>query len=174
MKMSLNFLYCGMKGKRYSFITLLLLTACTKRPDNTAITHIVESKAQKYLAKTLPDPKSYKPIAFSPLDSIMLSHLNDKNYIRLDDSIMEVEAVRFREMGENWTLFEQRKASGYYEKKQALFKKQQALIARRVKPRFAGYKLEHEFKAVDTSGDTVINKYVFCFDPKGNITKVLK
>lgn len=175
MKMGLNFLYCGMKGKRNLFLTLLLLAAaCTPRPDDSAITKIAETKAKKYLAKNLPHPQSYQPLAFSPIDSIMLSHLNDTNYMRLDDSIMEVEAVRFREMGENWPLFVQRKESGFYEKKQAIFKKQQAIIAKRVKPRFAGYKLEHAFKAVDTTGDTVINNYIFCFDTEGNITRVLK
>ena len=158
-----------MKGQRYLFILILLSAACSG-PDKAAL----KSTAKNYLAKNLTHFTSYEPVAFRGPYKIVESYLNDKTYIQLDDSIMEVEAARFREMGENFKLFQQRKASGFYEKKQAYFKKQQDSIAKRIKPRFTGYKLEHYFKTTDTLGITVLNKYVFCFDPKGKLTQVLK
>ncbi|RVU00040.1 hypothetical protein EOD41_13835 [Mucilaginibacter limnophilus] len=151
---------------------LFLAVACTgptKQLNKTA-----QHNAQKYLQNYLTDFSSYKPVSFSKLDSIMESHLNNEEYIRLDDSVMEMEAIRFRDMGEDFKLYKQRETTGWYTKKQNNFKHLQDSIARKVKPRFSGYKLEHEFMAADTTGKSTLNNYIFCFDEEGRLLKVIK
>ncbi|GAA4328544.1 hypothetical protein GCM10023149_32620 [Mucilaginibacter gynuensis] len=163
-----------MKGTGYIFILILLFAACTGNRKPVLKADLKDS-ARHYLIKTLPNPASYKPLAYTDFDSIFYSYRNDKTYMRFDDSIMEVEAVRFRDMGENWNLFLERKNTGFYDKKQAYFKKLRDSVARHVQPRFTGYKLKHQFKIADTTtGDTVLNTYVFCFDTDGKLTNVLK
>ncbi|RYY37445.1 MAG: hypothetical protein EOP46_02580 [Sphingobacteriaceae bacterium] len=135
---------------------------------------MAKTNARKYLQNYLTNFSTYKPIAFGELDSIVESHLNDTQYIRLDDSIMEIEALRFRDMGENFPLFKYRDTSGWYVDKQSFFKKQRDSIAQTITPRFAGYKLEHEFLATDTNGSIKFNKYIFCFDKEGKLLRVIK
>lgn len=168
-----------MKGPYCLIILILLLAACSnpdnKKPANTIdLTAITKKTAKEYLAKNSKYLKNYQPIAFGGLDSIVESHLNNKNYIQLGDSIMEIEAIRFREMGENWKLFLKRKESGFYENKQARFKKSQDSIARLIVPKFTGYTLEHRFKTTDSTGEVKLNKYVFCFDEQGELDTVLR
>jgi len=162
-----------MKGPSYLHILLLLCAACTK-PDKSDLYETVKLNAKNYLTQNLTDTSNYEPVGFSGPDSIVQSYRNDKIYQQFDDSIIEVEAIRFREMGENFKLFQQRKASGFYDKKQAYFKRKRDSVANVIEPEFIGYKLEHHFKTADISGVKTLKKYTFLFDEKGKLLNVLK
>ncbi|MCD8740449.1 hypothetical protein LT679_07530 [Mucilaginibacter roseus] len=152
----------------------LFAAACSNKKVDEHTAAAINSNAKKWVAKNLADTPGYKPVNFSSIDSIVLSYRNDSAYIRLEDSIMQIEALRFQEMGENFKLFTARKQSGYYEKKQAGFRQQQIAIMNTMKPKFVGYKLDHHFTVTDSSGAALLNKYILCFDRDGNLTGVLR
>lgn len=158
----------------FCLVALVALAACSNPKQDDKAIAAAQTNAQKWTTTHLADTPGYKPVGFSEMDSIILSYQNDSAYIRLDDSIMEVEALRFREMGENFKLFNERKESGYYENKQAGFRKLQAGIIKKVKPKFVGYKIDHQFTVTDSTGAELVNTLVLCFDRDGNLTKVMR
>ncbi|MCC8409703.1 hypothetical protein LJ707_12255 [Mucilaginibacter sp. UR6-1] len=158
----------------YCLIIGLFTSACTGKKINDHTVATANANAKQWAAKNLADTPGYKPLGFDGPDSIILSYRNDSAYIRLEDSIMQIEALRFQEMGENFKLFNERKESGYYERKQAGFRKLQAGIIKKVKPQFIGYKIEHHFTVTDSSGAALLNKYVLYFDRQGNLTKAAR
>ncbi|WP_345331945.1 hypothetical protein [Mucilaginibacter defluvii] len=157
---------------------LLLLTilaaACSNEKVDEHIAATIDSNAKNWVVKNLADKPGYKSVNYSRIDSIVLSYRNDSAYIRLEDSIMQIEALRFQEMGENFKLFNERKESGYYEKKQAEYRKKQERIKQKVEPNFIGYKVDHHFTVTDSSGAALLNKYILCFDKNGNLTRVIR
>ncbi|MEO6151415.1 MAG: hypothetical protein ABIN95_11140 [Mucilaginibacter sp.] len=173
MAFHLKSLYCSIKESNYIFFLFVFCAACTG-PGKPTLYKTVKLNAQNYLIKHLNHASHYEPVSFSGLDSIVQSYRNNKIYLQFDDSVTEVEAVRFREMGENFKLFKQREESGFYDSRQAYFKRKRDSVAGVIEPEFVGYKIEHQFKAADSTGVRILKKYVFCFDEDGNLLSVLK
>ncbi|RCH54284.1 hypothetical protein DJ568_13390 [Mucilaginibacter hurinus] len=162
-----------MKVNNIAFMLIMFCAACV-HPGNEDLNKMLRTKAQQYLKTQLTDSSFYHPVSFSSPDSIMYSYLNDVVYLQYDDSVSEVEATRFREMGENFALYKQREKTGYYNSRLAYFKGKRDSVANTIEPDFAGYNLEHQFKTVSSTGDSVIRKYIFCFDKNGNLFNVIK
>lgn len=158
----------------YFLLLSIFAAACTSKKTNDHAVVVTNANAKKWVTQNLADTPGYKSLDFSKPDSIILSYLNDSAYIRLEDSVTQIEALRFQEMGENFKLFNERKESGYYDKKQAGFRKLQTAIIKRVKPKFVGYKVDHHFTVKDSTGAELLNKCVLCFDRSGNLTRVVR
>lgn len=157
---------------RLLILALLFIIACTGNRTDIAV--LARQKVHAYLSAHIPHIAGYRAVSTTAPDSIVKSYLNDKTYLRLEDSVMEIEAIRFREMGENFALYKQRETQGWYQKRQQFFKIQQDSVVKTCAPRFAGYKVEHRFIAANNNGSQVLNTYVFCFTKKGKLKRVIK
>ncbi len=166
--------YLAVMKRNFSIlVTLLLCCACTNRHD-TAAKIIAQANAQNWISVNLRNINGYQPLLFTHPEPIILSYQNDLYYKRLDDSIMQVEALRFQEMGENFRLYRQRETNGFYAQKQKVFRNEQQRIAKKVKPRLVGYKIAHEFMTRDTLGWQKQEKLVLCFDVHGKLQEVMR
>lgn len=179
-----------MKKIIYLFLLATVVVACSKTPEQKA-----EAIIKEELKKSLYKPDTYKPIdtkvdsAFAPYDDAELFNLlTEYGELNRNFEILEAEARSEKSSMALWndpymseySRNEYQEAKEKYDEANAkieIIREKGIKIAEKIKAKleegrkFIGYKVEHNYRADNNAGNTMIGDDIFFFDK--NMEKIV-
>jgi hypothetical protein len=173
----------NMKNLFYLLLVVVIVVACGQSNEKKA-----EALIKEELKKSLYKPDTYKPIetkvdsAFAPYDDPnffkLLEKMNELNseYERLESKMKSSKSSMLLWSGSYQSAFDKniyKEAKDKYEEAEASMEKLKVKIAERYKEliskihakrEFIGYKVSHNYRADNNSGNTLIGNTIFFID----------
>jgi hypothetical protein len=147
-----------------SIIGCMFLFSCKSKNSYASKNERAADSVKSYLAKRLNDPASYQPVRFDSLVTVMTTYKSDEHYYEYNRQAEDISLITADDMIKDFKLYERRNANGYYKKLKERGIKGVDSIKKVFKPRFAGYKIIHEYRAKNGFGALTIHTSQFKLD----------